>query len=65
MNALDHEGADGVFISGTNYRTFEIIEQLEADLDKPVVTSNQATLWDALRTMGVDADLSLGRLFKR
>lgn len=36
---------------------FEIIEQLEADLDKPVVTSNQATLWDALRTIGVDADL--------
>ena len=65
VKALDHEGADGVFVSGTNYRTFEIIEQLEADLAKPVVTSNQATLWDALRTIGVDADLPLGRLFER
>lgn len=56
--------ADAVFISCTNYRTFEIIERLEADLDKPVVTSNQATLWDALRTLGVDySDLPLGKLF--
>ena len=62
---LDHADADGVFISCTNYRTFEVIERLEDDLDKPVVTSNQATLWDALRTLGVDADLPLGRLFER
>lgn len=61
---LDHGDADGVFISCTNYRTFEIIEQLEDDLDKPVVTSNQATLWDAMRNAGVDADLPLGRLFE-
>lgn len=58
--------ADAVFISCTNYRTFEIIERLEADLGKPVVTSNQATLWDALRTLGVDySELSLGTLFER
>lgn len=57
--------ADAVFISCTNYRTFEIIERLEADLGKPVVTSNQATLWDALRTLGVDyGDLPLGMLFE-
>jgi len=63
--ALDYDDAvDGVFISCTNYRTFEVIERLEADIGKPVVTSNQATLWDALRTMGVDADLPLGRLFE-
>lgn len=63
---LDHEDADGIFISCTNYRTFEIIEALEADLEKPVVTSNQATLWDALRTMGVDrSGLALGTLFEQ
>ena len=62
VRKLDHGDADGVFVSGTNYRTFEIIEQLEDDLDKPVVTSNQATLWDAMRNAGVD--LPLGRLFE-
>lgn len=63
--ALNHSDADGVFVSCTNYRTFEIIERLEADLGSPVVTSNQATLWDALKTLGVDADLPLGQLFKQ
>jgi maleate cis-trans isomerase len=30
-----------------------IIETLEADLGKPVITSNQAVLWRALRLTGV------------
>lgn len=61
---LVHEGADGVFISCTNYRTFEVIEPLEDDLDKPVVTSNQATLWNALELLGVEPpENAPGRLF--
>lgn len=51
---LDHDSADAVFVSCTNWRTFEAIEPLEADLGKPVVSSNQVTLWDALRTIDVD-----------
>lgn len=63
--AADH-AADAVFVSCTNYRTFEAIEPLEADLDRPVVTSNQATLWDALRRLDVDhTRVELGRLFER
>jgi len=42
--------ADAVFISCTNFRTIEVIEALEADLDRPVVTSNQASMWKALKT---------------
>ncbi|MDY6819616.1 MAG: maleate cis-trans isomerase [Halobacteriales archaeon] len=62
--AVDTGVADGIFISCTNFRTFEIIERLEADLGKPVVTSNQATLWDALRHIDIDhTDIELGRLF--
>jgi maleate isomerase len=64
--ALPTEDADGVFISCTNYRTFEIISRLEADLGMPVVTSNQATLWDALGHLGVAADVDpgLGQLLR-
>lgn len=62
---LDHDGADGVFISCTNYRTFEVIESLESDLGKPVVTSNQATLWNALDVLGVDPpENAPGQLFE-
>ncbi|WP_297464551.1 maleate cis-trans isomerase [Thermococcus sp.] len=56
--------ADAIFISCTNWRTFEIIEILEDDLGVPVVTSNQASLWLALREMDVMERIpELGRLF--
>jgi maleate isomerase len=62
MERLD-ERADGYFLSCTNIRAFEIIEQLEAATGKPVVASNQASLWHALRLIGVpDAVPGLGRL---
>lgn len=54
---------DTVFLSCTNYRTLETIEALEADLGLPVVTSNQATLWDACRIVGVAVE-GPGRLFE-
>jgi maleate isomerase len=64
--AVDRADADAVFVSCTDYRTFEVIESLERDLGKPVVTSNQATLWNALRTLGIDGTgVGPGRLFDR
>lgn len=56
----DTADADAVFVSCTNYRTFEAIPELEAELDKPVVTSNQATLWDALGRLGGDERTASG-----
>lgn len=58
--------ADVHLISCANYRTFEIIEPLETDLGKPVVTSNQVVLWDALEKAGIDhVNVQLGTLFDR
>lgn len=51
---VDTSDADGLFISCTAYRTFSILEQLEQDLCIPVISSNQVTLWDALRTIQID-----------
>jgi maleate isomerase len=45
--------ADAVLISGTGLPTAGIVERLERDLGKPVVTSQAATLWQALRTVGI------------
>ncbi|WP_255171150.1 maleate cis-trans isomerase family protein [Natrononativus amylolyticus] len=57
---------DAVFISCTNYRTFSVIDQLEEDFGTPVVTSNQATLWDALRQMRIDSrGIGPGKLFEK
>lgn len=52
VKSMDDPSADAIFISCTNYRTFDIIERLEDGCKKPVVTSNQATFWAALRTIG-------------
>ncbi|HWH79235.1 MAG TPA: hypothetical protein VNT76_17760 [Candidatus Binatus sp.] len=57
--------ADGIFISCGNLRSFETIEPLEKDTGLPVVTSNQAGLWEALRMAGVHEPLpNLGRLLR-
>ncbi len=50
---LDSPEADGVLISCTGLRTIECLEALEENLGKPVISSNQATLWLALRRMGI------------
>jgi maleate cis-trans isomerase len=55
--------ADVLMLSGTNLVTFPIIEALEVEIGRPVVSSNQALLWSALRRAGIADRLKLGRLF--
>jgi maleate isomerase len=51
---VDTPDADGIFISCTGFRTIEIIEALEENTGKPVITSNQASMAIALRMMGIN-----------
>src|SRR6266581_4768775 len=55
--------ADAILLSGTGLPTVEVLELIERDLGKPVVTSNQAVLWRALRLAGVRESIpGFGRL---
>ncbi len=57
-------GVEAVFASCTNLRAFGIIEEAEAELGLPVISSNLALVWDLLRKAGVDATgWGPGRLF--
>ncbi|HTI87305.1 MAG TPA: hypothetical protein VL966_11925 [Alphaproteobacteria bacterium] len=61
---------DGFFLSCTNTTQIETIETIERETGKPVVNSNQAVLWAALRrlapVLGPTAiDPGLGRLFRQ
>jgi maleate isomerase len=47
------EGSDGLFLSCTNLRTLQVIERLEKELKKPVISSNQATIWATLGMVGL------------
>lgn len=54
---------DGVFISCTDLRSIEILEFLERDVNKPVISSNQATMWMLLRMAEVRGKITgYGRL---
>ena len=58
------EDVEGVFISCTGLHVDSIIELLEKDLKRPVITSNQVMLWDVLRKIDVhDKIQGLGKLF--
>ncbi len=46
--------ADGIFITCTNFRCSDVIEDIEKDSGKPVVTSNQATAWHLMKMLGIN-----------
>jgi maleate isomerase len=50
--AVDQPDADAVMLACGNWRTLGIVDRLEATLGKPVVTTNQVTLWAALKLIG-------------
>ena len=57
--------SDGIIIACLNFRSHPIIDELEARIGKPVVTSTQATLWHVLRLAGVDSPIpGYGRLLR-
>ena len=56
--------ADGYLLSCTNTRMIEAVPEIEREMDKPVISSNQATLWACLKRLGIShKDGRLGRLF--
>ena len=65
VEANRRPAAEGYLLSCTNTTMIEVIEELERELERPVVTSNQATLWACLRRLGWGQQLSgLGQLFR-
>ena len=50
---VDCAEAEAVFLTGTGMPTLPVLEALEQDLGKPVISSASAMMWHALRTAGV------------
>lgn len=60
----DTDDADALFLSCTGLSAVHIIEALEEDLQKPVITSNQATFWHTLRLSKIASNVKgFGQLF--
>ena len=59
---VDRPDADGLFLACANVRAMEATAALQQRLGKPVVTSNQAVIWDLLDMIGhVDAQKFVAR----
>jgi maleate isomerase len=60
---VDIPEAEAVFLTGTGMPTLPVLEALEQDLGKPVISSASAMMWHALRLTGVRQPISgYGRL---
>jgi maleate isomerase len=65
VRAVDRPDAQAIFISCTDLRATEMVDHLEREFHKPMLTSNQVTLWGILRALGISDSMdSLGQLFR-
>ena len=51
--SIDSAAAQAVFLTGTGLPTLPVLQALEEDLRKPVISSASAMMWHALRLAGV------------
>lgn len=63
VKAMENDRADAYFLSCANIQAIDVVEELEKLLERPVLTSNQLVIWQALRLAGIEDDLpGLGKL---
>jgi maleate isomerase len=64
LSNIDLNGADALFVSCTALPVLPIIEKLEKKLNKIVLSSNQALIWDTLEKIGKNNSIEgFGKLF--
>ena len=64
INKLEHQNADAIFVSCTALRAVEILDQAERDTSKFVISSNQALIWDTIRSVNINSNINgYGKLF--
>ena len=61
----EHPDVDGVYMPCNKWRTVSVLDRIEKDTGKPVVTNTQAWVWEALRAMGMKQPIpGYGRLLR-
>ena len=63
--AADHPDAEAILQLGTALPVVDLVEELEAKFNKPIVACNAALYWQALRESGItDKVEGFGRLLE-
>ncbi len=64
LSQMDVKEAEALFVSCTALPVLQIIDRLEKKLNKPVLSSNQALIWDTLENVGKNVSINgFGKLF--
>ena len=63
---MDIVDAEALFISCTALPALEIIQELENKIKKIVISSNQALIWDSIRSVGYNSSIEgYGKLLRK
>ena len=64
LSQIEMNDAEALFISCTALPVLNIIDKLEKKINKPVLSSNQALIWDSLESIGKNKSvIGFGKLF--
>ena len=62
---IDRPDAEAIVLACTNWKTMDVVEKLERELGKPVVSTTQVSVWAALRAIGrIEGVPGYGRLLR-
>ena len=54
---IDYSNVDAVFISCTALRIVEVLQEIEDLIKKPIISSNQAIIWDSIRSTKIKSSI--------
>ena len=62
---INTPGAEAIVLACTNWKSMDIIERLEQDTGKPVLSTTQVSIWGALRKIGYKGSIAgYGKLLR-
>ena len=62
---IDLSNVDGLFVSCTALKIVDVLDKIEKKENTIVISSNQAIIWDCLRSVGIDSKIEgYGKLFE-
>jgi maleate isomerase len=54
---IDYSDVDAIFVSCTALRIVEVLQEIEHLIKKPIVSSNQAIIWDSIRSTKIKSSI--------
>ena len=54
---INYSDVDAVFVSCTALRIVEVLQEVENFIKKPVISSNQAIIWDSIRSVKIKSSI--------